>query len=128
MFLPCSWILSRRKVVDDWNLLWKTIQKTIFLPCGFNRLIRASLPDLRPCVLLETDTARVIREHLGKMDRSLRDHISDLQIRLGDLNAKLMDDARTLAERNEIESNIRATQLVLDYYLRALQLERELSR
>jgi hypothetical protein len=62
------------------------------------------------------------------MDRSLRDHISDLQIRLGDLNAKLMDDARTLAERNEIESNIRATKLVLDYYLRALQLERELSR
>jgi hypothetical protein len=49
-------------------------------------------------------------------------------MRLGDLSAKLMDDARTLAERNEIESNIRATQLVLDYYLRALQLERELSR
>jgi hypothetical protein len=62
------------------------------------------------------------------MDRSLRDHISDLQMRLSDLNGKLMEDSRTLAERNEIESNIRATQLVLDYYLRALQLERELSR
>ena len=61
------------------------------------------------------------------MDRSLRDHVTDLEKRISDLNRKLMEDARTLTERNEIESNIRATQLVLDYYLRALQLERELS-
>jgi hypothetical protein len=62
------------------------------------------------------------------MDRSLREHVTDLQKRLSELNGKLMEDGPTLAERNEIESNIRATQLVLDYYLRGLQLERELSR
>jgi hypothetical protein len=41
------------------------------------------------------------------------------------LNATLMEKGRTFAERNNIESEIRATQLVLDHYLRALQLERE---
>jgi hypothetical protein len=62
------------------------------------------------------------------MDTSVRDHILELQKRLAGLNAMLMEEGRTRAERNNIESEIRATQLVLDYYLRALQLERELSR
>jgi hypothetical protein len=61
------------------------------------------------------------------MDKSLRDHILELAKRLAGLNATLMEKGRTLAERNNIESEIRATQLVLDHYLRALQLERELS-
>lgn len=62
------------------------------------------------------------------MDKSLREHVLELEKRLGGLNAILMEKSRTLAERNNIESEIRATQLVLDYYLRALRLERELSR
>jgi hypothetical protein len=62
------------------------------------------------------------------MDKSLRDHVLELEKRLGGLNATLMEKGRTLAGRNNIESEIRATQQVLDYYLRALQLERELSR
>jgi hypothetical protein len=55
------------------------------------------------------------------MDKSLRDHVLDLEKRLAGLNAILMEKSRTLAERNNIESEIRATQLILDYYLRALQ-------
>jgi hypothetical protein len=62
------------------------------------------------------------------MDKSLRDHILELAKRLAGFNATLMEKGRTLAERSNIESEIRATQLVLDHYLRALQLERELSR
>jgi hypothetical protein len=67
-------------------------------------------------------------EGSSEMDKSLRDHVLDLEKRLGGLNARLTEKGRTLPERNNIESEIRATQLVLDYYLRALQLERELSR
>jgi hypothetical protein len=47
------------------------------------------------------------------MDKSLRDHVLDLEKRLAGLNAILMEKSRTLAERNNIESEIRATQLVL---------------
>jgi hypothetical protein len=56
------------------------------------------------------------------MDKSLRDHVLDLEKRLGGLNAILMEKGRTLRERNNIESEIRATQLVLDYYLRAFAI------
>jgi hypothetical protein len=43
------------------------------------------------------------------MDKSLRDHILELAKRLAGLNATLMEKGRTLAERNNIESEIRAT-------------------
>jgi hypothetical protein len=61
------------------------------------------------------------------MDKSLRDHILELAKRLAGFNATLMEKGRTLAERDNIEPEIPATQLVLDHYLRALQLERELA-
>jgi hypothetical protein len=77
------------------------------------RLTRTFNPAIRDCMPL---------------DKSLRDHLSDLDKRLGELNAQLMDKGRTLAEHNNIESEIRANQLILDYYLRALQLQRELPR
>jgi hypothetical protein len=61
------------------------------------------------------------------MDRTLRDHIAGLERRLRDLNAQVMENRRTLPERNRIESEIRAAELALSYYRKALELERQLS-
>jgi hypothetical protein len=58
------------------------------------------------------------------MDRPLKEHIANLERRLQVLNAQLMESTRTLAERNRIESEIRLAALALDYYRKALELEK----
>jgi hypothetical protein len=59
------------------------------------------------------------------MDRPLKDHISYLERRLQELNAQIMENRRTQIDRNHIESEIRAVQLALTYYRKALELERQ---
>ena len=59
------------------------------------------------------------------MDRTLRDHISFLEQRLQELSGRLMENARTLDERNRLEIEIRAAELALSYYRKALDLEKQ---
>ena len=59
------------------------------------------------------------------MDRTLREHISHLEQKLQALNHQIMENRRTQAERNRIESEIRAAQLALTYYRKALELEQQ---
>jgi hypothetical protein len=61
------------------------------------------------------------------MDRPLNEHIAQLELRLQTLNKELMDFARTLEERNRIESEIRVANMALDYYQKALELESQIS-
>ena len=63
----------------------------------------------------------------AKMNRSVGEHISILEQRLAELNNRLMETARTRAERNRIESEIKAAELTLDYYRKALELEQRIS-
>jgi hypothetical protein len=60
------------------------------------------------------------------MDRPLREHVSHLEQRLRLLNNQLMEASRTIVERNRIESEIRAAELALVYYRKALELEKQL--
>lgn len=62
------------------------------------------------------------------MNRTLGEHISHLEQKLRDLNNEMMEQKRTLVERNRIESEIRAAELALAYYRKALTLEEQLSR
>lgn len=61
------------------------------------------------------------------MDRPLREHVSHLEQRPRLLNNQLMEVSRTIVERNRIESEIRAAELALVYYRKALELEKQLS-
>jgi hypothetical protein len=61
------------------------------------------------------------------MDQTLGEHILYLEKQLHDLNSKLMDEARTRAEHNRLESEIRAAELALVYYRKALELEQQLT-
>ena len=63
----------------------------------------------------------------GVMDRPLKEHISHLEQRLKLLNNQLMERSRTIEERNRTESEIRAAELALVYYRKALDLEQEIS-
>jgi hypothetical protein len=60
------------------------------------------------------------------MDKTLGEHIVYLEKQLHDLNSKLMDEARTRAERNRLESEIRAAELAL-VYSKALELEQQIT-
>ena len=62
------------------------------------------------------------------MDRPLSQHISYLEQRLWELHFQVMENARTQAERNQIEAEIRAALMALDYYRKALELEMQLTR
>ena len=57
------------------------------------------------------------------MDRTLKEHISELQRKQQELNRQIMENARTHVERNRIESEIRAAELAITYYKKALELE-----
>jgi hypothetical protein len=61
------------------------------------------------------------------MERPLKEHISFLESRVLKLNRLVMENMRTQAERNRLEAEIRAADLALAYYRKALELEKKIS-
>jgi hypothetical protein len=61
------------------------------------------------------------------MERTLREHIEKLQSQLKALNFALMRGHKSLAERNRIESEIRAVTMALQYFHSAVLAEQSLS-
>jgi hypothetical protein len=61
------------------------------------------------------------------MQTTVGEHIRKLEKRLELLNTQVMEDRIALAERNQIESEIRAVKLALSRYRAALELEKHLS-
>src|SRR5438132_13851770 len=61
------------------------------------------------------------------MQTPVGEHIRKLEERLELLNMQVMENRRALAERNQIESEIRAVNLALSHYRAALELEKDLS-
>ena len=59
------------------------------------------------------------------MERPVKDHISRLEKRIDELNKQIIEDRRTQDERHRIESEIRAAELALVYYRKALELEQQ---
>jgi hypothetical protein len=63
-----------------------------------------------------------------EVNRTVREHIEKLQTHLNALNAALMSGRKTPAERNEIESEIRAATMALEHFHAALLAEQNLSK
>jgi hypothetical protein len=61
------------------------------------------------------------------MDRPLREHISHLEQTIQSLNRDIMENRRTVAQRNRIEAEIRAAEMALTHYRAALELEKKLA-
>jgi hypothetical protein len=61
------------------------------------------------------------------MDRPLKDHISRLEQTIQSLNRDIMENRRTIAERNRIEAEIRAAEMALTHYRAAFELEKKLA-
>jgi hypothetical protein len=61
------------------------------------------------------------------MDRPVREHLFALHERIQLLNHMLMENRLSLAERNHVEAEIRAAQLAIEYYRKALELEQQLA-
>ena len=62
------------------------------------------------------------------MNRTVGEHIRELEGRVKQLNEDVMGEALTLASRNEIEAEIRVTEIVLSHYRSAIKLGLQLSR
>ena len=60
------------------------------------------------------------------MDRTLRQHIQELESRVRRLTEKSMENQLSLIERNRIESEIRAANLALSHFKAALVVEESL--
>jgi len=61
------------------------------------------------------------------METPVGEHIRKLEERLSVLNMHAMENSRSLAERNQIEAEIRAANAALSHYRAALELEKKLS-
>jgi hypothetical protein len=61
------------------------------------------------------------------METPVGEHIRKLQERLSVLHMQAMENSRSLAERNQIEAEIRAADAALSHYKAALELEKKLS-
>ena len=61
------------------------------------------------------------------MDRTIRQHLQLLEALVLNLSEQSMSNGLSLDERNEIESQIRATRVVIDYYRQALHMEGQLT-
>ena len=61
------------------------------------------------------------------MQTPVGEHIRNLEKRLRVLGVRVMQNGRSLPERNEIEAEIRAVSLALSHYKAALELEKKLS-
>jgi len=62
------------------------------------------------------------------MDKPLRQHISELEKRVQQLSQEMMQNRKTLEERNRIEAELRVAQQALTYYQQAIRLEAQLQR
>ena len=62
------------------------------------------------------------------MNRTVGDHIRELEARVKQLHEDAMEEGRTLASRNEIESEIRVAEMALSHYRSAIKLGMQLSR
>lgn len=65
-------------------------------------------------------------EVFPKMDGPIKEHISFLKGRLQDLHKQVMENRRTRIKQNRLESEIRAAELALTYYRKALELEQQI--
>jgi hypothetical protein len=54
------------------------------------------------------------------MDRTVREHIEELETTRTALTQALMSNDHTLAQRNQIESEIRAVTMAIEYFHAAL--------
>lgn len=61
------------------------------------------------------------------MQTSVGEHIRKLEERLSMLNTQLMENRGSLAQRNRIETEVRAVNTALSHYRAALELEKSLS-
>jgi hypothetical protein len=61
------------------------------------------------------------------MERPLREHMAHLEQRIRELNQEIMQNRLTKEERNRMESEIRAAELALSYYRKALAIEHSLA-
>jgi len=62
------------------------------------------------------------------MDKPLRQHITELESRIHLLSQEMMQNQKTLPERNRLETELRVAQQALELYQRAIQLEGQLQR
>lgn len=60
------------------------------------------------------------------MDRPVKEHISHLEQRILTLNQEIMQNRLTKSERNRLQSEIRAAETALQYYHKALEIEKQL--
>ena len=60
------------------------------------------------------------------MDRTVGEHIAEMENRLKLLNEEIMHNELSRARWNQIETEIRAVNLVLTHFRSALALEREI--
>ena len=62
------------------------------------------------------------------MDKPLRQHIVELEKRVQHLSQEMMQNRKTLEERNRLESELRVAQQALTHYQQAIKLETQLQR
>lgn len=62
------------------------------------------------------------------MEKSVGEHVRELEERLRLLSSEVMANRIDLKERNRIEAEIRAVNVVLSHYRAALELETRLPR
>ena len=63
-----------------------------------------------------------------EMERSLGEHITELERRIHHISQEIMQNQKTLTERNHLESELRVAQQALEHFLSAVKLERQLRR
>lgn len=63
-----------------------------------------------------------------KMDKPLKQHITELERRIQQLGQEMMQNRKTRTERNRIESELRVAQQALEHYQEAIKLEGQLQR
>jgi hypothetical protein len=60
------------------------------------------------------------------VNRTVGEHIRELEGRIKQLSEDVMGDGLPLAKRNEIEAEIRVTETVLSHYRSAIELAQQL--
>jgi hypothetical protein len=64
---------------------------------------------------------------LRGMERPLKEHLGELERRLEKLNKRLMESTRNRAECNKVESEIMLVSIALEYYRKAIHVEKIIS-
>ena len=116
--------LQRRWSFWASDAAWRHVRRT-----GTGRVPNCALENsILTLKVMDRSLLGVESPQVTPMEKPVRQHIAELQLRVQQLSREIMQNRKTREERNRVEAELRVAQQALTHYQQAIKLEVQLQR